>query len=231
MVKSKLQKLIEEKNQIKSSKLEKEVVASLLDKVKVVKGDPGADGRDGEHGKDGHTPTKTELLALIKPLIPETPKEVHGKDGKSIKGEKGEPGKDGRDGRDGRDAILPSLYDLAINTVNVIEQLKGEDRIDYRAIKGLEELIKRLVYNETVGVGYGGPSVGIQLANTWNEEYPNVGTVNGVNTVFSFVHTPAIISLEGQTLSLLNGDYIISGNKITLANPPQGNPPINKYLS
>ena len=59
MVKSKLQKLIEEKNQIKSSKLEKEVVASLLDKVKVVIGDPGADGRDGE---------KRGVPCAVKPL-------------------------------------------------------------------------------------------------------------------------------------------------------------------
>lgn len=69
------------------------------------------------------------------------------------------------------------------------------------------------------------------IAGTWNEEYPATGVVDGSNKVYIFTHIPAFISLEGQTLSILNGDYTVSGNTITLTNAPISNPPINKYLS
>lgn len=72
----------------------------------------------------------------------------------------------------------------------------------------------------------------------WNEEYPVSGVVNGSNKVFVFTHTPEFISLEGQALSILNGDYTVSVKTVTLTNAPlsvasggTGNPPINKYLS
>ena len=134
-------------------------------------------------GEDGHTPTEKEVMALVEPII-EKLKEKHipkreemlkmisslipkVQDGKpGIKGETGKDGKDGKDGingrngRDGKDAILPSLYKLAINTINVIESLEGEDRIDAKAIKNLEKLIRKIVSQETANFPYynqGGP--------------------------------------------------------------------------
>lgn len=69
------------------------------------------------------------------------------------------------------------------------------------------------------------------VAGTWNEEYPASGVVNGSNKVFVFSHAPAFISLEGQALSNLNGDYTVVGNTVTLTNAPTNNPPVNKYLT
>jgi len=69
------------------------------------------------------------------------------------------------------------------------------------------------------------------VGGTWNEESPSAGLVNGINKDFTFTHAPAFISLEGQALSELNGDYTKVGNTITLAFAPTLNPPINKYLS
>lgn len=68
-------------------------------------------------------------------------------------------------------------------------------------------------------------------AATWSEEYPSSGIVDGANKVFVFDHTPSLVSLEGQTLSILNGDYTVLGNTVTLFYAPTLNPPVNKYLS
>ncbi len=66
----------------------------------------------------------------------------------------------------------------------------------------------------------------------WNEENPASGVVNGTNKVYTYTHVPGFISLEGQALSILNGDYSVTGaNEITLTNAPVVNPPINKYLT
>jgi len=72
-----------------------------------------------------------------------------------------------------------------------------------------------------------------RVAGIWNEEYPASGAVDGANKIFTFTHKVAFISVEGQALSILNGDYAVdvTGYIAILANAPIENPLVNKYLS
>jgi hypothetical protein len=243
------------------------IVESMMSKIKILK------------GEDGRTPTEEEILAVVNPHTERVKSEIKQEFSKEKllrmivalipKVEDGKPGKDGKDamvdydfilskikvkdGAPGKDAILPNLRELAINTINVIEMLEGEDRIDAKAIKNLEKLIRKIVSQETIGLGnYGGPGYVVHdntlqgngidsplsvvqsaISRTWHEEYPSVGIVNGINKTYTFPHVVSFLSLEGQALSILNGDYTVdtTGFVATLANAPTLNPPVNKYSS
>ena len=153
--------------------------------------------------KDGHTPTKFELLNLIKPLIP---KPIHGKTPK--KGEdyftkeeaelflrlatpiKGKHYFDGTPGRPGKDAIMPDLRELAISAINILEMFEGEDRLDVKAIKGIEKLIKKIISEEWLQY-YTGPGNGptTQTYGTGGFTYINE-IVSGSGTTFTLAHVP-----------------------------------------
>lgn len=80
------------------------------------KGDRGADGRDGKDGRDGRD----------------------GLDGFTpIKGVDYFDGKDGKDGVDGKNATEIDMQQMIVDTVNYIESLEGDERIDAKAIKNL----------------------------------------------------------------------------------------------
>lgn len=186
----------------------KEIVAPLIPKV-----------------KDGHTPTKEEILKLIAPLIPKV------KDG-----ERGLPGKDAvvdydfilskipkvKDGKPGKDAIMPDLRELAISAINVLEMFEGEDRLDVKAIKGIEKLIKKIISEEWLQY-YTGPGNGptTQTYGTGGFTYINE-IVSGSGTTFTLAHVPQnganVVIFGGGSRLTYGVDYTITGAIISMAN-------------
>lgn len=200
--------------------------------------------------KDGHTPTTEELLSLIAPLIPKI------KDGKTpqkgkdymtdeetsfflqratpIKGKHYFDGKDGKAGKDGRDAIMPSLRSLAISAINLLETFEGDDRLDVKAIKNIEKLIRMIVSQETsnyggMGIvfhdatltGDGTPTAPLKVVASGmgvNFETP-VGLIDGLNTSFTVSNIPKAIILNGQTYFQDDG-YTITSLTITMLITP-----------
>ena len=126
----------------------KEIMASMPDITKLAEQIKGQDGKDsevpgpkgdkGEDGKDGYTPKKNKDYF---------------------------DGKDGKDGRDGKDGVSPNKNEIIREVVSLIppakdgkdgspatpedvvkklESLKGDDRLDRKAIKGLDEELKSI---------------------------------------------------------------------------------------
>lgn len=105
-------------------------------------GDRGEDGIDGKDGRDG----------------------VDGRDGKD--GADGRDGKDGKDGQNGKDGIngidgkdgadgKDGSPDTPGDIKNKLESLKGDNRLDSEAIKGLEKRESKLstdVINRAIGI-------------------------------------------------------------------------------
>ena len=132
----------------------------LTDKIRTVKGDKG------------DSPTKEELLDLIEPLIPEPIKGnigISGKDGKDADETKivkevlkrisvPEDGKDGYSPIKGKDYFdgADGSPDLPEVIVSKLESLEDDERLDVKAIKGIEELVKRLEKKIDGKVIYGG---------------------------------------------------------------------------
>ena len=84
---------------------------------KGIDGKHGNDGRDGRDGLDGYTPVK------------------------------GVDYFDGKDGVDGKDATEIDMQQMIVDTVNYIESLEGDERIDAKAIKNLpvtKEIIREV---------------------------------------------------------------------------------------
>lgn len=115
--------------------------------------------------------TKAELEKSINGI--ELKKGDDGKDGKSIKGDKGtdgkdgingkdgKDGKDGTDGKDGKEADEKKIVEKVVSQIKIpeiekkipelgepiresLESLKGDERLEVTAIKGLEDKIKEL---------------------------------------------------------------------------------------
>lgn len=125
----------------------------------------------------------------------------NGKDGKSIKGEQGKPGLKGLDGSP----------DSPIEVREKLESLKGEDRLDKSAIKGLEEALKKSGSSRLLG---GVLNVGVRI------ETP-VGTVDGANLTFTAYKVPKWVCVDGVNYFENNG-YTYSGKTITLTIAPTG---------
>jgi len=113
--------------------------------------------------KDGKTPTRKELLKIIKPLIPLV------EDGKTptqeeltalIKPLIPPPGKDADE-----EAIVSTLEGrlptMGETFRDGLELLQGDERLDESAIKGLEELIKRVAGPRVLAVGGSGGGKGV----------------------------------------------------------------------
>ncbi len=113
----------------------------------------GIDGIPGKDGINGKSPTEKELISIIKPLIPvfKQPKDgINGKDGKDSKSTEVikevllriPKVKDGINGKDGSPDKPKDIRDK-------LESLKGENRLDISAIKGVKELKKEIKDNES----------------------------------------------------------------------------------
>lgn len=214
------------------------IVESMMGKIKTLRGE------DGKNGKDGKTPTMEEILSILQPYIENLQSRIEEELSKNKLLKIIQPlipnvtnGKDGKNGKDatidydliidkilseipkpqnGKDATLPNLYRLAINTINVIESLKGEERIDVKAIKGLEKFIEVIAskFYER-GVGYGGPGEifhDLTLGGNGTASAPLYviggggttieipsGVIDGVNTIFTVTSIPKYIVLNGVT--------------------------------
>lgn len=147
----------------------------------VKKGDKGDAGKDGLDGIDGR----------------------NGRDGRD--------GKNGRDGLDGKDGVTPNLEDMvpfvlaklpkvddmtADKIARSLETLKGNDRLDKSAIKGLDELVANLtrMINEKTrpdrGGGGGGDSV----------QYVDLSAqLNGVLKTFTIPAHRKIVSISADS--------------------------------
>lgn len=241
MNQSKLQKLIEEKRNRSQSSTDRQLLDGILAKLKLYKGDPGKDAEDPSDERliklikplipkveDGHTPTDSELLRLIRPLIPKVKDGETPSDEKLLRLIKSVMPKP----RDGKDAVMPNIYQLALDTIKVIESLKGDDRIDVKAIKGLEKFIE-IIASRFYERGYGGPGkiftdgtlsgdgtpgAPLSVVGTGADTLIDNEVVSGNNTSWVLAQTPVAgtvhLYANGQRL-ILTTDYTISGKNIT----------------
>jgi hypothetical protein len=177
--------------------------------------------------QDGKTPSKEELLKLIVPLIPKVKDGMTPVKGKHyftddeikywleritpIKGKHYFDGKDGRPGRPGKDAIMPDLRALATTAINLLETFEGDDRLDVKAIKNIEKLIRKIVsqewnyggpgviFHDTSLVGDGSPGAPLKVVGGGVHFETPVGVLDGVNVNFVVANTPKAVILNQQT--------------------------------
>lgn len=173
-------------------------------------------GDKGEAGKDSTVPG---------------PQGIPGKEGKpgrdsTVPGPVGPQGPQGKEGKPGRDAdeerviqkIERDLPSLATAIRDGLELLRGEDRLDKSAVKGLEEELKRI---ENLPRGGGGVSA-MAIAHAFKyisfTEQPS-GLIDGANktyTVKNNIWAVLNMSINGETIAQLP-NYTISGRTITFA--------------
>lgn len=151
--------------------------------------------------------------------------------------------KDGKDGVDGKDAdeekVAKNASKIALNALqedisailnkelpqegenirDALEILKGDERLDKSAIKGLEEELQRIsaIKGTTIMGG------GTRVDNSIDNEVPT-GTIDGANTDFVLNWTPLNGSLKvfrGGARQQITGDYTLSDKTITFLLPPQ----------
>ena len=146
------------------------------------KGDNGGDGYTPIKGKDYYTPE--EIKEIKKEVTPIKGKDYFdGKDGKSIagpvgprgfrglSGRDGKDGRNGKDGKDGKDGSPDTPYEIR----DKLSSLKGNERLDAKAIKNLEKQIELSV--TSLGGGSGGGS---------STEVDPVYTADKPSIVFSY---------------------------------------------
>jgi len=121
---------------------------------------------------------------------------------------------------------IPKIEELESNIPKLgvpirdsLELLQGNERLDASAVKGLEELIKKLSPGRQ---NFGGAAGSIRTRYV-DDETPS-GSVNGVNKVFTIERTPATGSLkvykDGQRMKITE-DYTFDNNKeITFVDAP-----------
>lgn len=170
---------------------------------KGLKGDKGDKGDRGEKGDKGD--------AIVGPQGERGPQGIQGisgmegkrgfpgKDGKNgLDGQDGRPGKDGKNGRDGKDRNSDTAE-------QIISKIKG--LISYSDIKDAPEFRMGGTRPDSI-------SLAEAMALLGGVETPS-GTRNGVNKVFTVLHTPKFITFNGQTWYEGAG-YSIVGLTVTL---------------
>lgn len=177
------------------------ILADLEAEVERVKSIPkGEDGKNGERGIPGEQGE------------PGRP----GKDGKNGKdGKDGADGRDGLDGKDGQDGKDGSP-DTPEQVRDKLASLEGDERLDKKHIKGLDEELTA-IRNLPRGGGSGVSALGVRQAFKYifHTEEP-AGDIDGVNTTYT-VQNPifAVISfsINGETVAELP-NYTISNRSI-----------------
>lgn len=132
-------------------------------------GKKGERGLPGKKGKDGYTPVKG----------------VDYFDGK--KGDKGDPGKKGKDGRP----------DTATQIKNKLESLKGEDRLDAKAIKNIDKYASNIFRQLAVTAPSTGGSV------TWAQI---LGDPSSSTTLVALLAGYEPVVVAGTTSQYYRGD-------------------------
>ncbi len=121
------------------------------------------------------------------------------------------------------DNLPKPLEDTPEDIRNKLDSLKGNERLDKSAIKGIEEDIKRLdekIASIPRGISGGVTNLRIQQAFKYilKTEEP-VGDIDGVNTVYTVsqpIFAVLAFSLNGEVIPQIP-NYTISGNKITFS--------------
>lgn len=116
----------------------------------------GKAGPQGDKGIKGDKPSTAELREIIEPLIPDPipgKQGPRGDKGDTIIGPSGPPGPPGKDGRDVDETkvigtvvadVEQRIPQLGERIRDGLELLQDDDRLDAKAVKGLEELTKRV---------------------------------------------------------------------------------------
>lgn len=175
-----------------------------------------------EDPEDGHTPTKEELLALIRPLIPVV--------------------KDGETPTDSRlisliepllpkkEAIVeevltkipPPPFLTSIEIRDRLEILKGDERLDVSAIKGISEIqesIKELSANGVGRVGWGAHPLNIQESGTVKAKGARHLNFTGAAVTHS-ANGVTTIAVSSTGNSIHNEQVSGNTNTFTLAHTP-----------
>ena len=141
---------------------------------------------------------------------------LSGKDGKDgLNGKDGLPGKDGINGKDGLRGKDGSS-DTPEQIRNKLQTLKNDQRLDVSAIKGIKEMIDRLV--PVGGIQYGG---GMGQGDIYVET--PVGEINSVNKTFTVSHDITLVvgfAIGGEAIH--PDEYTTSGKIITFVTALHG---------
>ena len=192
----------------------RELAAKKLtfDGVETIKGDKGEKGDRGEPGDKGEQGEP-------------------GIDG--IDGKDGRDGVDGRDGKDGKSVLKSEIEEMVKESIPSLKGFIKEktlqellDEREAKVSKSLKAEIKKLT--EMVVLNYGGHGGAPSTAKTLSVEVPT-GTVDGINTVFTVLHTPVYMEVSGQimvssTQDATNYGYTLAGLTVTFVNAPTQTP-------
>lgn len=226
-------------------RLEAKTPAADLERIIAnVRGEDGYTPVKGVDYTDGEAPTDEYLLELITPLIPE-----------AIKGEDGLPGKNADEKvivdkvlakvrpLIPKPAVIKPIDEAAL-VAKVLAQLP-EKKITVDDIEGLDDTVSARLDKHQQRLGYlhgGGDTVGagsnITITNTngtkvisassgslSGTQEKSTTTPDGIQTTFSFAHTPRMIFWNGA-MQTLTDDYTVSLLTITFtvaAGIPQTN--------
>ena len=184
-----------------------EILDKLSEKVRGKRGktgDRGEKGDRGERGKEGKVGKSGK----------------NGKDGK--KGDRGERGSDGLDGKDGKDGVdgKDGSPDTPEQVRDKLSSLRGENRLDANAIKGLEDMLKDLEgkINQAPKMIIGGASrfVPKVMVDDFSDQ------TDGETKTFYLSKAPMNINLtkvwgsDFPYILRVNTDFTISGKLLTL---------------
>jgi len=191
------------------------LVGPQIEVMKGEKGDTGAVGPRGPIGPRGERGQRGE-------------KGERGRDGRD--GVDGKDGEVGKDGRDGKDAVV-DYKRVVRETLDKIPKPKDgktpKHEWDGKKLRfeNPDGTWGEWVDLSPVQTGKSRLLGSISVPTFVDRETPT-GSTNGVNKVFTTVHTPStnslLVFLDGQ-LQDENDDYTFSGTTITFTNPPQEN--------
>jgi len=119
------------------------------------------------------------------------------------------------------------ILDDAEKLRDKLETLKGNERLDKSAIKGLEEELARITKK-----GFGGVISGTHLVQLKSET--PIGATNGTNTSFTVVHKPDWITINGQSIYENYGYALTSVAGVltlTIENAPQINSVLRSHYT
>lgn len=184
----------------------------LLANIEKIKGDTGPIGPIGPEGKKGETGPMGPMGPVGRPGLP-------GKDGRD-----GLNGKDGQNGRDGRDGLNGQSYDPAeFNALaDKINKIPKEEFLQ-EFVK--EEVGHSLARNiDIMGMpNFRKLAMGLQaqiddvraLRSTSSGSLsvltPTSGTVNGINTSFSYATAPTLMIVDGgRTMQKTSSDGTVN---------------------
>lgn len=180
----------EEINELRSKieELQSKPLAELFSNIEFLKGkegDKGEQGGVGEQGKQG-----------------EKGKSIKGEKGDSVKGEQGDIGETGEQGEKGENGSP----DMAEDIRNKLELLKDDERLDAKAIKGLDEIIGdvKTLKGRPVYVGGAGGRGGVKVYDLSSE-------LDGSTTTFSLPAFYMVIDVKLSSYPVLQEttDYTI----------------------